>query len=381
MSAHGRAALPRPREPRAWLASRWERLNGAHRIAGVDLARGIAVVGMLAAHLRTIDELDWGRPSTWADIANGRSSILFATLAGVSIGLVTGGREPVRGAAMRVARGRLAVRAVLLMAIGILLVATGVPVYVILPAYAILFVLGLPFTGLGARGLFAAAAIVGLAGSLAQPWLDALPVWSTDLGEGLSVILGWHYPFTVWLAFVLAGMGSARLDLRRAATQGRLLVVGGVLAGAGYGLHAVSGADLVDERASYWGAVWTARPHSSGLLEVVGSGGFALAALAACLLVCRTPATWAVLPLRAVGAMPLTAYVAQIVVWAVWAHIALGDTHDLGGFRALEPFAPIALGILVACTAWALLVGRGPLEALTALVTRVTVPDRRRIGI
>lgn len=387
MSARRHAVFPRIREPRngsgrSWLASRWERLNGDHRIAGVDLARGIAVVGMLAAHLLTIDDFDWAQPATWADIASGRSSILFATLAGVSMGLVTGGREPVRGTPMRVARERLAVRAVLLMVIGILLVATGVPVYVILPAYAILFVLGLPFTGLGARGLFVAAAIVGLAGSLAQPWLDALPVWSTDLGEGLSMLLGWHYPFTVWLAFVLAGMASARLDLRRAATQWRLLAAGAALALAGYGLHAVGGSDPVAESASYWGAVWTARPHSSGLLEVVGSGGFALAALAVCLIVCRTPAVWVVLPLRAVGAMPLTAYVAQVVVWAVWAQIALGSPHDLSGFRALDPFVPIALGILVGCTAWALLVGRGPLEALTALVTRVVVPGgRRRAGL
>ena len=52
------------------------------RIAGVDLARGLAVIGMLAAHLLTIDAFDAGRPETWIDIANGRSSILFATLAG-----------------------------------------------------------------------------------------------------------------------------------------------------------------------------------------------------------------------------------------------------------------------------------------------------------
>ena len=58
-------------------------------------------------------------------------------------------------------------------------------------------------------------------------------------------------------------------------------------------------------------------PHSSGLLEVIGSGGFALAVIGACLLLCRTVLTWVVLPLRAVGAMPLTAYTAQLLVWAV----------------------------------------------------------------
>ena len=37
--------------------------------------------------------------------------------------------------------------------IGIVLIATGVPVYVILPAYAILFLLALPLVSLGARAL------------------------------------------------------------------------------------------------------------------------------------------------------------------------------------------------------------------------------------
>ena len=45
--------------------------------------------------------------------------------------------------------------------------------------------------------------------------------------------------------------------------------------------------------------------------------------------------TWIVLPLRAVGAMPLTAYTAQLVVWAIVATAVLGDPGDLEGFRDL----------------------------------------------
>lgn len=352
------------------LASRWRRLNDARRLAGVDLARGLAVTGMLAAHLLVIDDFEWSTASTWVDVVNGRSSILFATLAGVSIGLVTGGREPVSGRRLRTAAGRLAVRAASLSVIGVLLIATGVPVYVILPAYAILFVLALPFLRLRARGLFMAAAVIGILMPLVQPVLDALPLWSGPFGDEVARLLGWHYPFTVWLAFVLAGMGAARLDLRRPAVHWRLLGAGTALAATGYGLAALGGAP--DD--SYGAAVWTAEAHSSGLLEVVGSGGFALAVLAVCLLACRTPLRLLVLPLRAVGAMPLTAYVAQLVVWALWAQSTLGEPGDLGAFRALDPFLPITVGILGGCTLWALLVGRGPLEALTALAARVVVP-------
>ncbi|MCR2801452.1 DUF1624 domain-containing protein [Microbacterium sp. zg-Y818] len=346
-------------------------MNAPGRLAGIDLARGLAIVGMLAAHL-----LDGQAPDTptWVGLADGRSSILFATLAGVSIGLVTGGSVPLAGSAMRTARGRLAVRAGVLYVIGLLLIATGVPVYVILPAYALLFLLGIPFTGLGARALLSAAAVVALVMPFVQAWLDRAPFWDTAVGEQVALLVGWHYPFPVWIAFLLAGMGLARIDLRDLTTQLRLVVAGASLSMLGYGLALVSGASEFEEEVSVWGAVWTARPHSSGILEVIGSGGFAIAAIGVCLLLCRTPLTWVVLPLRAAGAMPLTAYVAQLLVWAVWAWLALGSTEGLAEFRALHPFWPITLGILAGCTLWALLLGRGPLERLLALLARRAVP-------
>ncbi|WP_127819577.1 DUF418 domain-containing protein, partial [Microbacterium sp. CPCC 204701] len=136
-----------------------------------------------------------------------------------------------------------------------------------------------------------------------------------------------------------------------------------------------TGAGEAAEAASFSGALWTARPHSTGLLEVIGSGGFALAVLGACLLVCRTFLRLVVLPLRAVGAMPLTAYTAQLVVWAVVASVVLGDPGDLSGFRALEPFWSLTVGAIMLCTAWTLLIGRGPLEAAVDRIPRWIVRD------
>lgn len=366
--------------PTRYPATWWTRLTGPSRIAGVDLARGLAVLGMFAAHLLWIDPLDPADVSTWVVIVNGRSSILFATLAGVSIGLVTGGVRPLTRGAMRVARGRLAVRAALLWVLGILLIATGVPVYVILPAYAILFALALPFLSLGARSLLVIAGAVAVVMPWVQAALDSAPVWSTASGHDLSLLLGWHYPFLVWLAFVLAGVGVARAGILRVRVQLWMTGAGALLALIGYGVDAATGADERAEAASLWGAVWTSRPHSSGLLEVLGSGGFAIAVLGVCLLLSRTVIRWVVLPLRAVGSMPLTAYTAQLLVWAVIASAVLGDAGDLGGFRDLEPFWPLAVSTIAGCTAWALLVGRGPLEwavARVARVARLLVPTRR----
>ena len=136
--------------------------------------------------------------------------------------------------------------------------------------------------------------------------------------------------------------------------------------------------------AEHAGSLSQAALHCRGLLEVIGSGGFALAVIGGCVLVCgpwwrgsvMSPAGWIVLPVRAVGAMPLSAYTAQLVIWAIAAAVILGDPSDLQGFRDLDPFWPITAVLIVAATVWALTIGRGPLEAATDRVTRVLVPGR-----
>lgn len=355
----------------------WARFDGPARLVGIDLARGLAVLGMLAAHLLTIDPFDASDPSTWIDVVNGRSSILFATLAGVSIALVSGGRHPLVGPARARAAGRLALRGALLWGIGLLLVMTGVPVYVILPAYALLFALALPFLGMRSRGLFLTAALVAAVMPWIFPFLDAAPVWSGRGGDELQALVGWAYPFPVWIAFLLAGMGLGRLDLRRLPVQAATAVVGAAVSVLGYGVAIATG-PAVSEAGPYVAAVWSAEAHSSGLWEVVGSGGFAIAMIGLCLLACRTPVRWLVIPVRAVGSLPLTAYVLQLVVWAVFAAAVLGDTSDLFGVRDAGLFLPLTLGIVVGCTAWALLIGRGPLEALIDGIVRRVVGSPTR---
>lgn len=369
-----------PRE-NGWLASRWNRLSGPGRIGGVDLARGLAVLGMFAAHLLWITgSFDWTRPDSWIAVVEGRSSILFATLAGVSIGLMTGGRMPLPAGRMTTARGRLAVRAGLLWVLGILLIATGVPVYVILPAYALMFLLALPLTSLPARVLLPLAGALAVVMPFVQVFLDALPLWTSAAGYPVSMALGWHYPFTTWIAFVVAGLGVARAGVTRLRVQVWLVVAGALLAAVAYGADAASGMRPEAEAASFLGALWTARSHSTGLLEVIGAGGFALAVLGACLLLCRTAVRWVVLPLRAVGAMPLSAYTLQLVVWAAIAAVTLDRVGDLTGFRELEPFWPLTIATVLLCTAWALLIGRGPLETVLDATSRFAVPGDRRAG-
>lgn len=357
---------PGPLRPRA--------LDAPGRLAGVDLARGLAVFGMFAAHLLVIDRFDAAQPATWVDLVNGRSSILFATLAGVSIALVTGvrasaGTRPLSGRSLAVARRRLAVRAAIIWGLGMLLDATGVPVYVILPAYGILFLIALPLVRLPAHVLWALAAVIAVGAPWVLPVVDRLLLGAGSVGGDLVLLLGWRYPFLLWAAFVIAGLAAARSDLR--ATRTLVALVAG---GAGCAIVAEAASAVIDLPAdTYLGRVLADDAHSGGVLEAVGSGGFAIAVVGLCVLLCRTPVRVALLPVRAVGSMPLTAYVGQILAWAVWAWLALGDVGDLSGFRDLQPFWPFVLVTLIVCTAWALAFGRGPLERALAFTTRAVV--------
>jgi uncharacterized membrane protein len=203
---------------------------GDDRIGGLDLARGLAVLGMFGAHLRIGDELTTD-PSTWAAVVDGRSSILFATLAGVSMALLSGRTRPADGVELVRARLRIAVRAAWVFAIGAVLEWLDTFVAIILGVYAVLFVLALPFLRWPPRRLLAAAGVVAVAG----PPLDAV------LGQVLSVadaeehyvaelLVTGTYPAMLWIAFVLVGLAIGRLDLSSTRVATRLLVGGLALA-------------------------------------------------------------------------------------------------------------------------------------------------------
>ena len=69
-------------------------------IRGLDLTRGLAIIGMIWAHVKpyTADE---GLAYLLSEIPSGRSSALFALLAGVSIAILTGRNVPYAGDQMR----------------------------------------------------------------------------------------------------------------------------------------------------------------------------------------------------------------------------------------------------------------------------------------
>lgn len=350
------------------------------RLAGVDAARALALVGMIATHTLVLS--DDGEPTVTALVAEGRASALFALLAGVGVALSTGGPRRPRGR-LAPAAG-LAVRGVLVGLIGLLLVELDPPVLVILAFYGLLFLVAIPLIGLSAPVLAAGAVVACVAtpvvSHLLRPGPATIPPEAgvTALADPSWLLrhlaVDGFYPVLTWTTYLLAGMAVGRLDLRRPAVAWWLLGGGAAVAVLAAGLSdvlvAAAGPALDPERLEdrFYGTAptdtwwWLAvdAPHSGAPLDLAGTTGAALAVLGAMLLLARRwPAvTW--LP-AAVGAVPLTLYVTHAVALA--GHPATGDG------RAAVFVAHVAgaavIGVAVRLTGW-----RGPLEAVVSGASR-----------
>jgi len=248
------------------------------RVRGVDLARGLAMLGMLAAHVSMAPELVPTDPSTWAGVVHGRSSILFATLAGVSVALMTGRTTPPAGEELVRARLRLLVRAVCLFVVGGAVQLLGTPVAVILEHYAVLLVLCVPLLRVRSRWLFAAAGAIALvvpsALVLHQSLSGVVPWLSGGGGELGALALSGTYPVVVWAAFVLAGLGVGRLDLGAVRVRRWLVVAGTSLAVLGYGSSwaATQVLPSVDPAAAHAGSSSSSAPAGSTTSSASWSG-------------------------------------------------------------------------------------------------------------
>ncbi|ACZ31384.1 hypothetical protein Xcel_2368 [Xylanimonas cellulosilytica DSM 15894] len=396
----GRTRTPHDWSGRVWsgrLAGRL--LGGPGRVPGVDVARGIAVLGMFTAHVGVTSD-DWSRLDGWLGLAHGRSSILFATVAGLSLALVTGRAHPLDGEALVRARLRVLVRAACLLAVGALLDALGTRVYLILGFYAVYFALAVPVLRWRVHRLVTAAAIVAVVGPPLAYWgPEALARAGLRLprdGDGAVThfLLSGHYPAVVWMAYLLVGLAIGRSAALTSARTRAGLVVGGA---AGWWLASAASAVLLQPaggvlavRAAVttttstsatgplaWVAPWPpvaglflAGPHDDTLLEVIGSGGFAVMVIGLCLCVGRVGAR-VLAPLAAVGSMALTVYTVQII--AIW-------RWDLLDVRTNGPLAWMVLISLAAATAWRALLGRGPLERLVARLANAAAAGPRRTG-
>ena len=366
----------------------------AGRVVGLDIARALALVGMMATHILPAFDLDGLTLSQ--QVAGGRASALFAVLAGVSIALMSGRTSPQHGRARWATAAGLAVRALLIAAIGLVLGEADSGIAVILTYYGVLFLLAIPFLGLRARSLAVLSAVWLVAAPIASHLLRPhLPPPSYDSPSFASLSDPWqllteltftgYYPAVPWLAYVLAGMAVGRLALDSWRTTVGIGVVGAVLA---VGAWAVSEAlltmpgarralistftgpgaqDTIDlslarglygttPTGSWW---WLAvhAPHSATPFDLAHTIGTSLLVIAAAVAVGRLAPTVLAVAFGA-GAMTLTLYSAHVLLRSD----GLWDGDDLGTFVGQ------VVAVLLVGAAFRLARSRGPLEAGVAQV-------------
>ena len=338
--------------------------SAAPRIVGIDVARGLAILGMFVAH--AIPRVDDGEL-----LADGRSSILFATLAGVSLGIVTGAARPLSPGTRSPRSTSIVLRALVLFVLGVLLWTLDSGIAIILDYYAFMFLLLTPLlflrrTVLAAIGLI----LVVVAPLLAQVAPDAVDTGADPLAIFFSTyLLTGYYPALVWLPFLIAGLICVRSDLRRRRTQVWMIGGGAASAVLGYGAAAVLPGV-------------SAAAHSSTTAEVLGSGGVAIAVIGVLLALTGMPrnsgaAVRGILwPIAATGSMALTVYTLQIVALAIAARIR----DDSGGIE--YPGWPLLIGLcvgsIVFASLWRRFLGTGPLERAMNLLTR---PARKPVRV
>lgn len=370
------------------------------RVLGVDVARGVALFGMMAVHVFSTFHSD-GTPTAATFIAGGRSAATFALLAGVSLAFLSGGRHIVHGRTRTAVAAGIAVRALLIGAIGLALGYTQ-QIDVILPFYAALFLLTIPLLGLRPRVLAGIAGVVIVAAPVVLvATFDAdLPYFNAGInptfgmllqdpvGLVVDLLVSGTYPAIAYIAYLLVGLAIGRLDLSSLRVARRLLSGGLALAVSAWfasslllfhlggltQLHAAAGSESDPARAlniilwepdptsvSTWWWLALRAPHSNTPLDLLLTLGSAMAVLGLALLMARIPTGARILrPLAAAGSMTLTFYSAHLIVLA---------TGVLPG-NPVVLYLTMVVTVLIVATVWRRWLGQGPLERLVATTAR-----------
>jgi hypothetical protein len=371
-------------------------VEAGRRIIGVDVARGFALFGMMATHTFDTFSAD-GTPTAATVIAGGRSAATFVLIAGVSLAFMSGGRNVVRGHDRIAVSAGLAVRAVLIGAIGLVLGLAQLDMLnVILPFYALMFLMAIPLLGLRpfVLGLVAVAVIalgpvllvatadahLPYAGSSTDPTLGTLV--HHPLGLLVQLLVTGSFPVVVYMAYLCVGLAIGRLDLSsrrvawwlldgglalavtaRAVSDVVLYRLGGLaqlIAQGDVDGRTPSAGELLWEprQGTSWWYLALPSPHANTPVDLVHTLGSAMVVLGAALLLTRVDAIRSLLlAVAAAGAMTLTLYSAHLVV------LATGVLDD----QRVTLYLLMVGGSLLFAVAWRRRLGQGPLERMVAL--------------
>jgi uncharacterized protein len=352
--------------------------SSSNRIDGFDLARALAVVGMVVVNFSTIMGIGV-YPSIWmgavVDFIYGRAATIFVILAGVSLSLMAAKQAP--------QDGKPGQQTYLMKRCALLLVAGTLQSFWwtadILHVYALFIALGAWMMRFSTRALVRwtlASVLISL------PVSAALTV-SYDLADGIAFVDHQHwavrllldyatsryYPLFPWISFLLVGMLLGRME-RSGRFNGRLWAPVGALVCVAIEVLSASMMAWVEQHD--WdieGNGWIVFLRSESFpvtpLFIFSSGAGALAVIGLCKEALRHRfAARCMRSVIAFGRLSLTVYVTHLL-------LAIGLTRWITAHGGVPDAAYMfnAVGLyccagIPAATMWLRCFKRGPLETL-----------------
>jgi len=378
------------------------------RAIGVDVARAVALIGMIGVHVFP-EEYENGAMTWPFAVFGGRAAALFAVLAGVSIAFVEKrSRGQLYGRTLAADRAALVVRGLLILLMGLLLGHLETPIETIIPYFGILFLLAVPFYGRSSRFLLIAAPIFAILGPVLRHLLNGNVPEQVDPEADytlvtaarqpvqfvLDMLVTGSYPALLWMTYLCVGMviGRQVLTSRKVALKfvgwgGALAiatwVLSKVLLGPAGGMQRLIEAtpslttEDITEQLTYgpesvmmpnttWWWLAAVAPYTDTPLNVLHNLGSVVAALGIILLLTHSGGK-VFSPFAAVGAMTLTLYSAHSILLTL---------------EVLDPERPFLslwiqiISFMLFAMLWRSAIGKGPLESI---ISEASEWVRRRV--
>ncbi|SIR57176.1 heparan-alpha-glucosaminide N-acetyltransferase domain-containing protein [Microbacterium sp. RURRCA19A] len=393
---------------------------GSPRVWGIDIARFLALAGMMMAHVWQMNTD--GSASVLYPFVSGRAAALFAVLAGVGISLTT--HTDLAAGRFGAARAAVFGRGMALIVLGLTLGLMPSGPFIILAYYGVLFWVLVPLLRVPSPILLTLAGVLALAWPPVSmmvrtglpPFELGSPSWLSLADPAMlfrGLFLTGIYPVPTWIVYALVGLVVGRA-VRAATDTGAVqrlawrmtaigaastLVAWGVvraiaeptIAGIAERLHA----DPATVTSLYFGDSYgtvfagdsamllSPSAHSGTTLDLALTVGIALAVLGLCLLlgtVLSARVRRVFEPLRRAGAAPLTIYALHGTAVGIAMLIAQGNGNgplqwytEGAGIWALNVAGALLIGTILMITD-----RRGPLEAAVTWTGRqVSRPWRR----
>ena len=350
-------------------------ISRARRLRGLDLARGLALLGMVIVNFELAMESTENGPDWLSRLTSslqGRAAGTFVLLAGIgaSLGsararLATGPEAP---AVRRKAQRTLFLR-------GLFLFAIGTPFLAVWPAdilhfYGVYLSIGALLLFASTRVVWSVIAAVAAAGLVFLGTADYAAHWNfwtltyRDLWSPMGFLRnlifdGWH-PVIPWVAIYLCGLWIGRMPLGDTAVRKRL----GLFAALGFALTTGFSWGLAPQgiESEGWRALFAPVSFPPTPTYLIAAVSTALLVILGCLWFIDRYPDAPIKPIEAVGKLALTVYVAHVFV-------GMGTLEAIGKFEGQPLWVSVfaAFVFFEASALFALLwlkkFKRGPLEA------------------